>query len=135
VKGILSDVNVQGHVQFLTRILEGPAWQDVWAFLGLSLYTFRDLGLDPKVPDAILWQACQERQIVLLTANRNADGPDSLEVALRTQNQPESLPVFTFADADRILNSKEYAERVAERLLGYLIDIDCYRGVGRLCLP
>jgi hypothetical protein len=70
-----------------------------------------------------------------VTANRNADGPDSLEATLRTQNTATSLPVFTIADAKRVLRSREYAERVALRLLDYLLDIDRVRGAGRLYLP
>ncbi|HWG45363.1 MAG TPA: hypothetical protein VN688_21550 [Gemmataceae bacterium] len=36
---------------------------------------------------------------------------------------------------NRINHSRAYAERVVERLLEYLIDIDNYRGTGRLYLP
>jgi hypothetical protein len=134
-RAILSDVNIQGHVQALVHFLEGPAWRDVWASLGLGLCTFRDLGLAPDVVDSILWQQCQDEQVILITANRNAAGPDSLEVMLRSRNTPESLPVFTLADPDRVLHSRDYAERVVERLLDYLLDIDQYRGTGRLYLP
>jgi hypothetical protein len=103
--------------------------------LNLPLLTFRDLGLAPDASDALLWQRCQEEQIILITANRNNDGPDSLEATLRTQNRPDSLPVFTVADAERVLHSGEYVGRVVERLLDYLLDIDNYRGTGRLYLP
>ena len=79
--------------------------------------------------------ARQDRQIVLLTANRNHDGPDSLEAVIRGDTNPASLPVFTIADADRVLTSREYAERVILKLLDYLLDLDAYRGTGRLFLP
>jgi hypothetical protein len=135
VRAILSDVNIQGHVQALVHVLEGPAWRDVWASLNLALYTFRDLGLEREVADSILWQKCQDEQVILITANRNADGPDALEVVLCTRNTPEALPVFTLADPERVLHSRDYAERVVVRLLDYLLDIAKYRGTGRLYLP
>jgi hypothetical protein len=99
------------------------------------LRTFRDLGLAPAASDAVVWQICQDQQIALITANRNADGPDSLEETLRTRNRPDSLPVFTVSDAQRVLHSPDYAERVAVKLLDYLMNIDRVRGTGRLYLP
>ena len=83
----------------------------------------------------MIWQACQHQEVVLITINRNAHGPDSLEVTIRAQNTPTSLPVFTLADGDRILHDKDYAERAAKRLLEYLLEIDKVRGTGRLFLP
>jgi hypothetical protein len=135
VRAILADNNVEGHVRALALILEGEDWREVWASLGRPVLDFRDVGLAPTVSDAALWQTCQQQQIVLLTANRNAVGPDSLEVTLRTQNKPDSLPVLTLADPGRVIHSRAYAERVVERLLECLIDIDNYRGTGRVYLP
>lgn len=135
MRAILGDNNIQGHVRTLVGILESTAWRGVWELLNLPLRTFQDLGLTAEVTDAVLRQTCQRQQVVLITANRNADGPDSLEVTLRSYNRPDCLPVFTLADADRVLYSKGYAERVVERLLDYLIDIENYRGTGRLYLP
>jgi hypothetical protein len=70
-----------------------------------------------------------------VTSNRNAEGSDSLEATIRALSTPNSLPVFTLADAQRVLQERSYAERVADRLLEYLFDIDNCRGVGRLYLP
>jgi hypothetical protein len=135
VQAILADNNIQRHVAALIAILESESWREFWSPLNLRLRTFRDLELPPTVSDAQLWQLCQDQEIILLTANRNADGPESLEVTLRNCNQPESLPVFTIADPERVLHSKEHAERVAARLLDYLLVIDNIRGTGRLYLP
>jgi hypothetical protein len=135
VNGILIDINIQGHGLVLLLILEGQDWGDIWARLGMRLLTFRDLGLDRESSDAVVWQTCQQHQLILMTANRNDDGEDSLENTLRTQNQPSSLPVFTIGSSERIFHSREYAHRVVERLLDYLIDIENYRGAGRLYLP
>ncbi len=67
--------------------------------------------------------------------NRNQRGPDSLEAVIRAENQPDSLPVMTIGDADRVLEDRLYAEKVAERLLDYLMRIDELRGTGRLYVP
>jgi len=122
-------------VETLVRYLTSPPWQEVWLSLNLQVFTFEDLGLLRDVPDSVLWQACQERQVLLNTRNRNAGGPDSLEATIRLQNTPEHLPVFTLANADRIRKNQAYAELVVERLLEYLLDIDNFRGTGRLYLP
>jgi len=60
---------------------------------------------------------------------------DSLEAALRTLNTPDSLPIFTLADAKRVLRDREYAERVADQFLEYLYDIPRLLGAGRMYLP
>ncbi len=135
MRALLGDVNIQGHVQILATVLESATWRELWHSLNLPLLTIRDLALPLDVTDAVLWERCQQEQVVLLTANRNKDGPDSLEATLRARNTPQSLPVFTLADADRVRRSGEYAERVVERLLEYLLNIDEVRGTGRLYLP
>jgi DNA-binding response OmpR family regulator len=40
-----------------------------------------------------------------------------LEATIRTLGTPRSLPVFTLADANRVLNERSYAELVCDRLL------------------
>jgi hypothetical protein len=58
-----------------------------------------------------------------------------LEATIRTHGTSQSLPVFTLADANRVLNERSYAERVSDRLLEFLFDIEGLRGAGRLYLP
>ena len=82
-----------------------------------------------------VWRRCQERQLILLTNNRNDDGPESLEATIRTLNIATSLPVFTFADADRSLQNAAYAEKVMVSLFDQLLRLDSLRGTGRLYLP
>jgi hypothetical protein len=135
VRAILSDVNIVGHVRVLFVRLESESWRELWGPLALPLITFPDLGLAPEAPDSLLWQVCQQQQVLLLTANRNMEGPDSLEETIRHRNTPASLPVFTIATVDRILHSRVYAERVVAKLLEYLMDLDQVRGAGRLYLP
>jgi hypothetical protein len=135
VRGILGDVHVQGHVRYLSAILESDTWLAYWTQLQIPLRTFRELGLAFDVSDAVLWQVCQQQRILLLTGNRNQDGPDSLEATLRVHNSATCLPVLTLANPRRVLNRREYAEQVVERLLEIVSDIDNYLGTGRLYLP
>jgi len=55
------------------------------------------------------------------TANRNRKAEDSLEATIRREGTAQSLPVFTFADADRIYQSAAYLDEVVESLLEYLL--------------
>jgi hypothetical protein len=135
MKGILSDINIQGHMQVLVRVLEGKEWRDVWRGLNLAIYSFADFGLSPSSADSIIWHVCQKSEISLVTGNRNKAGPDSLEAAIERFNTPSSLPVFTIGDTEQVFQSGSYAERAVVRLLEYLIDIDNYRGTGRLWIP
>jgi hypothetical protein len=71
----------------------------------------------------------------MITGNRNAAGPASLETTIRQRNAPNCLPVLTLADPDRIQRDRQYAEAVVERLFDILIDPGALRGTGRLYLP
>jgi hypothetical protein len=51
------------------------------------------------------------------------------------ENTPTSLPVLTLGSPPQVLSSRTYAERVVVRLLEILLDLDQYRGTGRLYLP
>lgn len=135
MKGILPDINVMGHWGRLLDLLHVEPWRLFWDALGLAEVTFAALGLPSTIPDADLWHLCQQRQLVLLTGNRNLEGPDSLEATIRTQNTPDALPVLTIATVNKVLTSPDYAHRVIERLLRYLLEIDSVRGTGRLYLP
>ncbi|MBM4090048.1 MAG: hypothetical protein FJ276_11610 [Planctomycetes bacterium] len=133
--GIMADHNIEGHFQVLIRILFADPWRDIWSDLGFDIVSFNDLGLSSDASDADLWKACQAHEVVLVTANRNKDGSDSLEAAIAQGNQPSSLPVLTVSDADQILTSREYATRVVSQLLEFLFDLDNVRGTGRLYVP
>ncbi|HEX5273136.1 MAG TPA: hypothetical protein VFW33_21720 [Gemmataceae bacterium] len=133
--GILPDVNIEGHFQILLRLLQQGHRAEFWAHMRLRTPTFGDLGLAADTPDVIVWGLCQREGLVLLTANRNYEGPDSLEAAIRTLNTPTSLPVLTLATPEHILHGREYAARVADRLLEMLFEIDRHLGAGRLFVP
>jgi len=135
MRGILADINVGAQVRALLSIWTSDTWREFWHALGLATETFPNLGLPYDAPDLVIWTTCQREGLVLITGNRNDDGPDSLEAAIRDENSPESLPVFTIADTNRVLGDREYAQRVAERLIDYLMRIDEVRGVGRIYVP
>jgi hypothetical protein len=135
VNGILADANCEGHLDLLLRLF-GQGWrQEVWEVLSLTQFSFADVGLLSDASDREVWTVCQRKQIVLVTANRNDDGPESLEATIQQQNTAQSLPVFTLANDQRVLRDRPYAERVADRLLEALFDIDSYLGTGRIYLP
>jgi hypothetical protein len=135
VRAIMADNDVKGHVNVLVRSLRSDEWRELWLSLNLMLFTFADLSLSSDASDAELWHACQEEQVVLITGNRNDDGPDSLQATIKSCNTPTSLPVFTLSEPRRVLRSGEYASRVAVKLLQHLFDIEKLRGAGRLWLP
>jgi hypothetical protein len=135
MRAIMADNDIQGQMNALAQVLFSDAWRDFWVSLNLEVRTFADLFLETNVHDAALWHVCQKEQIVLITGNRNKESPDSPEATILAWNTPTSLPVFTVADPKQILSSRDYANRVVEKMLQYLLEIDNVRGTGRLRLP
>jgi hypothetical protein len=131
----MGDNDIQGQFDELMQILLSPPWREIWDSLGLSVETFETMGLAREAPDVVVWQTCQSRQVLLVTGNRNNEGPDSLEAAIRHFNEASSLPVVTLANSRKFAKGRSYAERVVVRLLEYLLDIDDHRGTGRLWVP
>ena len=134
-KGILADIHMRGPVDALVREMQVEPWADLWKGLGLHLFHFEDIGLNPTSTDLEIWQRCQAEELVFITNNRNQDSPDSLEATIRQHNASSCLPVFTIGDLDKLRKSRAYAMRVLEKLYEYLIDIDNLRGTGRQFLP
>jgi hypothetical protein len=135
VKGVLADVNIEGHVDYLMALVRAAPWADLWQELALHYSTFDDLGLGHGAPDVVIWQRCQDEGYVLITNNRNDDCPDSLEATIRARNTERSLPVLTITDTERLRHSHNYAQRIAESLIDALLRIDTLLGSGRLYLP
>jgi hypothetical protein len=135
VIALVADANIQGQVELLATRMQAEPWREFWEYLQLRCVTFADACLDPADSDAIVWQRCQDLGILLITDNRNDDGPDSLENTIRKHNTAMSLPVFTIGDVRNVSSSAEYANRVIDRLLRYLLELDNIRGTGRLYLP
>lgn len=132
---LVADANIQGQVELLAARMQAEPWREFWEHLQLRCITFADAGLDPADSDAIVWQRCQDLGLLLITDNRNDDGPDSLESTIRKYNAATSLPVFTIGDVRSVSRNAEYANRVIDRLFRYLLELDNIRGTGRLYLP
>lgn len=79
LKGILADNDIEGIFTAIVRIWLSAAWHDLWIGLDVQLETFDSLGLPRDASDVLVWQACQEREIILITGNRNAESPESLD--------------------------------------------------------
>ncbi|HET6575274.1 MAG TPA: hypothetical protein VFG68_16835 [Fimbriiglobus sp.] len=138
MNGLLADANILGQLGRLLSALRSAEWAPFWEDLTIPVVGFDALGLAHDAPDRVVWNACQRAGFILLTANRNNDGPDSLDAAIR-DGPATSLPVLTIADAARVMHDGIYALQVAIDLLDYLTDLrdvpDKLLGAGRLYLP
>ena len=135
MKGLLADVNIQGHVDLLVILINAEPWRLFWEHLQLKYLHFSDVGLAPDAKDSLIWDTCQKEELILITENRNKDDPDSLEATIQARNNLTSLPVFTIANIPRMRASQQYADRVIDKLIDYLLRIDTVRGTGRLYIP
>lgn len=136
-QGLLADVNVQGHLPYLKRLLETL---DLWTILtevNLNFVIFRDLGLPRDLKDRPLWNYCQQNNWVLFTENRNAADESSLQVTLTDSWRTGHLPVLTLANKGRFANSSSYARRVASDVAELLFGIvhKEYRDQPRIYVP
>ncbi len=127
---ILADHNIEGHAILLAGTFYAQGWSELFQ---VRFTTFREAGLSPESSDRAVWQFVQENQMLLLTDNRNRKKKDSLEQTMREQSSPESLPVLTVGNADR-LTEREYREKCAARLAEIIYDLEKLRGACRLFL-
>ena len=132
---IMADHDVEGDFDIVLRTLMSGEWSDLWNELNYDVESFMSLGISDDTSDVDLWRLCQERQIILITGNRNREGPISLQYAIEQFNTPACLPVLTLGDPGRAIRSQDYLHRLVARLVEYLIDIESVRGAGRLYLP
>ena len=100
-----------------------------------SLAVLGDEGLPPSASDRAIWLVCQHVGLLLLTANRNMEGPDSLEAVIRELGDANSLPVLTIADPDRVLFDSAYRELCAYRIADIALELEANRGTARLFIP
>jgi hypothetical protein len=137
MRGLLADVNVQGHLAYLrTRLQTLDLWP-VLAELRLDLVTFSNLHLASNLEDRALWTFCQQQGWVLFTENRNHDGPHSLEATLTDSWRTGHLPVLTLANKSKFEQSREYADRVATDVAELLFGVEYgdYRDQPRIYVP
>src|SRR5437667_11830503 len=116
--GILADYDVQGQFHELMGLLGSEKWRKSWESLRLTIETFQTLGLAREASDLVVWQTCQRREIVLFTANRNNESPESLEATIRLHNKTNSLPVITLSNPKRFLRDRMYVRWVARLVRG-----------------
>ncbi|MEC4895153.1 MAG: DUF5615 family PIN-like protein [Oscillatoria sp. PMC 1051.18] len=127
----LVDYNLDGYALVFLGILTKLGWLEL---LSIQFMTFQDVGLSMDSNDRTVWDYAQENQMMILTANRNMKGDDSLEEVIRQENTEKSFPVVTISDLER-LDEFEYRERCVERLIEIILDIEQYLGAGRLFIP
>jgi hypothetical protein len=127
----LIDHNIEGQALMLFGSLTTGGWLDT---LPIRFVSFDEVQLPIESSDRIVWRFAQEKQMILLTANRSMKGEDSLEQVIREENLPTSLPVVTIANVDRIVE-RDYREQCVERLIEIVFYIENYLGVSRLFIP
>ncbi|BAZ05875.1 hypothetical protein NIES3974_25310 [Calothrix sp. NIES-3974] len=103
----LVDYNLDGYALLFLGILAKFGWLELIAIL---FVTFRDVGLLMESSDRVVWRYAQDNQMMILTANRNMKGEDSLEQLIREENTENSFPVVTIGSLDR-LDEADYRER------------------------
>ena len=131
---ILADNDVGGAVAALRRVLESQEWVEFTRLLDLRFVEFADVGLARDASDRTVWDTYQEVEAVLITGNR-ASGTESLEQTLRNHAGPDSLPVVTISDPQRVRRDRAYARERAVSLLDLLDRIEALRGTRRLFIP
>ncbi|MCU0545534.1 MAG: ACP S-malonyltransferase [Oscillatoriaceae cyanobacterium Prado104] len=128
----LVDNNIKGHARVLLGSIVSQGWLD---FVQIRFVMFEEMELSTDSSDRVVWRLAQENQMILLTANRSMKDEDSLEQVMREENTPESLPVVTIGNADRVLNDSIYRERCVDRLVEIAIYSSNYMGARRVFIP
>lgn len=129
---LLADHNIAGLARLLVGTLQSLGWSEL---LEIRLLTFADVGLAPDSVDREVWKWAQELHALLLTDNRNNDGPDSLEQTLIEEIAPDSLPVITVGSAERLRKDSAYRNACAERLVDIAVNMERYMGTPRVYIP
>jgi predicted nuclease of predicted toxin-antitoxin system len=128
----LIDHNLERYAVILLGKIASDGWLDL---IQIRFITFREIELLTDSSDRVVWQTAQDNQMILLTANRNMKGEDSLERTLREDNTSNSLPIVTIGSLDRFRSEPGYRSQCADRIIEILLDLENYRGVGRVFIP
>jgi predicted nuclease of predicted toxin-antitoxin system len=127
----LVDYNLDGYAAVLLGILTKRGWLELFS---IEFVTFREADLSMDSSDRVVWNYAQTNQMMILTANRNMKGEDSLEQVMRQENTSTSFPILTISDLAR-MDESEYRERCVDRLVEIVLELENYMGVGRLFIP
>jgi hypothetical protein len=130
--GLLVDHNIERQGRLLWSQFSETQWH---ALQVSSMTTLVDAGLSPEASDRELWSLCQQQQLLLLTANRNRRGKDSLQAVLDELNNVTSLPILTLSNANRVLADSVYRELCAYRIADVVLELKHYLGAARLFIP
>ena len=114
MRGLLADINVQGHLRYLRLVIRECGLEPFLAEAGVVLATFPDVGLGRTTGDRTIWDFCQRDGWVLFTEDRNREGADSLQAVIEDSWAVGCLPVLRLSNKGRFERSPVYARRVAE---------------------
>ena len=128
---IFIDHDMEGFDVFLVAGLQETGWDQL---IRVEYKLLRDFGLPDNYPDQDIWRFVQQEEMLLVTSNRNSKGETSLQATMQRENSPEALPIVTVSDKE-LLRQADYRQRVAQSLARIIIDLDDYRGAGRLFIP
>jgi predicted nuclease of predicted toxin-antitoxin system len=127
----LIDYNLRGQATLLWSTIASEGWLEL---ISIRFAGFEEVGLLENSSDRLIWQVAQTYQMIILTANRNMKGEDSLEQVIRQDNTLGSFPVVTISNKEK-LDEQSYRERCAIRLVEIILDLENYKGAGRVYIP
>ena len=128
---ILVDHDIEGQAATLWRLIHAGGWSTIFS---IKFVWFAEVGLPHNSNDRQVWRFAQENGLILLTANRRMKEANALERTIREENTGNSLPVITIGNAKR-MDDKRYQDRCMNRLLEILLELDNYKGIGRVFIP
>ncbi len=128
---ILIDYDLQGFDIFLEAGLRETGWDQL---IRCEFKRLRDFGLPQDFSDQEIWRFVQEHQLLLITNNRNQEDETSLQATILRENTLTAWPIITVSDKDALLQT-DYRQRVVQRLVEIIVDLDNYLGAGRLFVP
>ncbi len=128
---ILLDHDLEGFDDYFEAGLRETGWDQDLTFIFKRL---RDYDLPDDHPDQEIWRFAQQQQLWLLTNNRNSDDDTSLQATIKRENTPDSLPVITVSDKNKLVLAK-YRQQAVNGLVEIVISPERYCGTGRLFIP
>ena len=136
MRGLLVDVNVEGHLPYLLFRLEALQLRNFLSDIGIEFATFESVRIARDISDRDLWHRCQDLGWVLFAENRNH--ADSLEAVLTDSWREGCIPVITLSDKSTFERQRIYADRVATSIAEVLFAIKeeaKYRTEPRIWVP
>ncbi len=76
----LIDYNLRGEAALLWGTIAAEGWLET---MPIRFVGFEEVGSLENSSDRLVWQLAQANQMIILTANRNMKGDDSLEQVIR----------------------------------------------------